>query len=183
MHAFRPISDIPCYLSRAARSLALQAATLLKQVILSSLHQEYDVHSHPDQRRVRYHFRGRCAIPFFPTLAHSSDREDVPQAALPVASLQAVLQRQTQTCASSYLRRAPRLITTLRTGSPRATCPTLRRVHAPCVCMPAARAPRSETAQHSCRADSVLVAVGVSTVRLSLHASRGERGEIRKQND
>ena len=42
--------------------------------------------------------------PFFPTLAHSSDREDLPQAALPVASLQAILQRQTQTCASLYSR-------------------------------------------------------------------------------
>ena len=114
--------------------------------------------------------------PFSPTPAHSSDREDIPQAALPVASLQAVLRRQTQTCASSYSRRALRFITTLRTGSPRATCPTLHRVHAPCVCMPAARAPRSETAQHSCRADSVLAAVGVSTVRLSLHASGGKGG-------
>ena len=33
----------------------------------------YDVHSHPDQRRVRYHFRGRYALLILPA-PHDSDR-------------------------------------------------------------------------------------------------------------
>jgi hypothetical protein len=96
--------------------------------------------------------------------------------ALLVASSQAVLLRQTRTCASSYSRRGPRRITILRTGSPRASCRTLRQVRAPCVCTKAARAQRSEIARQSCHADSVLAAAGVSTVSLSFCTFRaGEK--------
>ena len=48
--------------------------TLFNQAVDCPPHQVgYDVHSHSDQRRVRYHFRGRCAIFLLPT-PHAFDR-------------------------------------------------------------------------------------------------------------
>jgi hypothetical protein len=38
-------------------------ASLLNQAVVSPRQEvRYDVYSHPDQRRIRYHYRGRCAI-------------------------------------------------------------------------------------------------------------------------